>query len=248
MVLFCFPLGSAHFNVSSVVAATHRATMFHDPIQTVEDTLTGCQVLGEMRKKRYKKREKMLKLQRKKSSTNQGHPRQNELPTKQKNDRALWHSHSKECKFDIKELNSLSIKTEYLSTLDSLPHTLHDAEQNGARSKIRGKSTWRFTFRKFIPALKHKNSQKNTTIRPAEWNAESLRIRVWKIKNTKAFEYLNAWQASGCLRPHLVETFQMQRDDRRQRGDQHLLSGTGVNLLHLLICTQHKCWSYLPCQ
>lgn len=52
MVLFCFPLGSSHFNVSSVVAPAHGATVFHNPIQTVEDTLTGRQVLAEMRGKK----------------------------------------------------------------------------------------------------------------------------------------------------------------------------------------------------
>lgn len=34
---------------------------------------------------------------------------------------------------------------------------------------------------------------------------------------------------------NLVEAFKMQSDDWRQRGYQHLLPGTGVNLLHLLI-------------
>lgn len=58
MVLFCFPLGSSHFNVSSVVAPAHGATVLHNPIQTVEDTLTGCQVLAEMREKKKKISEK----------------------------------------------------------------------------------------------------------------------------------------------------------------------------------------------
>ena len=30
--------------------------------------------------------------------------------------------------------------------------TLQEAEQKGARSTVRGKSTWRFTFLRFIPA------------------------------------------------------------------------------------------------
>lgn len=34
---------------------------------------------------------------------------------------------------------------------------------------------------------------------------------------------------------NLVEAFKMQCDDWRQAGDQHLLSGTSVNFLHLLI-------------
>lgn len=34
---------------------------------------------------------------------------------------------------------------------------------------------------------------------------------------------------------HLMEAFQMQCDDRRQHGYQHLLPSTGVNLLHLLV-------------
>lgn len=34
---------------------------------------------------------------------------------------------------------------------------------------------------------------------------------------------------------HLMEAFQMQCDDRRQQGDQDLLPGAGVDVLHLLV-------------
>lgn len=56
MVLFCLPLGSAHFDICGVVAPPHRATMFDDPIQAVEDTLTSCQVLAKNEKKDKQKR------------------------------------------------------------------------------------------------------------------------------------------------------------------------------------------------
>lgn len=43
------------------------------------------------------------------------------------------------------------------------------------------------------------------------------------------------------LAPHLVEPLQMQRDDGRQRGNQHLLPGAGVDLLHPLVyANEHK--------
>ncbi len=37
-----------------------------------------------------------------------------------------------------------------------------------------------------------------------------------------------------------MEAFQMQCDDRRQPGYQHLLPSAGVNLLHLLIYDNNK--------
>lgn len=48
---------------------------------------------------------------------------------------------------------------------------------------------------------------------------------------------------------NLVEAFEMQCDDRRQRGNQHLLPSAGVNLLHLLIYANNteiqQCQVYL---
>lgn len=38
--------------------------------------------------------------------------------------------------------------------------TLQDAEQNGAKSKIRGKSTCLFTFRRLKPASKGKEKKR----------------------------------------------------------------------------------------
>lgn len=46
VVRFYFPLGSSHFYICSVVAPPHRAAVFDNPIQAVEDTLTSCQVLA----------------------------------------------------------------------------------------------------------------------------------------------------------------------------------------------------------
>lgn len=54
MVLLCLPLGSTHFYICSVVAPPHWATMFDNPIQAVEDTLTGCQILAKKKKKKKK--------------------------------------------------------------------------------------------------------------------------------------------------------------------------------------------------
>lgn len=50
MVLFCFPLWGAHFDICGVVAPPHRATVFYNPIQAVEDTLTRCKVLTKNEK------------------------------------------------------------------------------------------------------------------------------------------------------------------------------------------------------
>lgn len=50
VVLFCLLLWSAHFYIRSVVAAPHWATMLNNPVQAVEDTLTGCQVLANNEK------------------------------------------------------------------------------------------------------------------------------------------------------------------------------------------------------
>lgn len=52
VLLFGFPLWSAHFYICSVVASTHWATVFDNPVQAVEDTLTGCQVLAGRRAER----------------------------------------------------------------------------------------------------------------------------------------------------------------------------------------------------
>lgn len=47
VVLLRFPLRRADFDVRGVVAPSHGATVFHNPIQAVKDTLAGCQVLTE---------------------------------------------------------------------------------------------------------------------------------------------------------------------------------------------------------
>lgn len=52
MVLIRPPLGGADLDVGSVVATPHGATVFHDPIQAVEDTLTCCKVLAEEKRKK----------------------------------------------------------------------------------------------------------------------------------------------------------------------------------------------------
>lgn len=46
-----------------------------------------------------------------------------------------------------------------------------------------------------------------------------------------------------ALAANLVKALKMQRDDRRQRGYQHLLPGAGVNLLPLLIYRNNKATS-----
>lgn len=55
-------------------------------------------------------------------------------------------------------------------------NTLHAAEQNGAISRIRGKSTWRFTFRKFSPALKEEQ-QCDTAHKCLSINSHNTRSR-----------------------------------------------------------------------
>lgn len=47
VVLFCFPLGRTHFYICGVVAPPHWATVFNNPIKTVDDALTSCQVLAK---------------------------------------------------------------------------------------------------------------------------------------------------------------------------------------------------------
>lgn len=73
-------------------------------------------------------------------------------------------------------------------------HTLQEAEQNGARSKISGKSTCLFTFRRLKPAFNKEKKDSMTNTLTRQLFKAAMYYYVIKINQSK-------------IRLELIETF-----------------------------------------